>query len=563
MTLALYRKYRPKTFADLVGQNHIKITLQSELEGDNIAHAYLFSGPRGLGKTTTARLLAKSLNCQKRAKGASEPCNECDSCSEFNNSKGSVDVVEIDAASHTGVDNVRENIIQNARFAPVARAYKIFIIDEVHMLSTPAFNALLKTLEEPPARVLFILATTELHKVPQTIISRCQHFEFRKVSQQDMVNRLMWIAQQESKSISEAVLKNIASSAEGSLRDAESLLGQILSLDEKNITDEQAELVLSRPRHDSALELIDLTYKQNASSAILLLNELLDDGVQMNQFAGEIIETLRLLMLGHVGANIKLGIVFSEEYEDKAKLLIKNCSLNFLTTSLEVFMTKKQELKFSDMPQLPLELAILEIIESLNNKNDDFNNDNEEIKTIHQTKEEKPKLEVKAEAKEVKTDSDAWQPAKKELISNNKEIQVEAVIKKAKNQIDIKEIKKNWAKVLTSLEKHHHPLAVTLKMSEPVSIDEYNVLRLNCHHRFHQQRIMEHKNRVVIEQVFDEIFGDKVIISVDVVEGKIEPVKVESKKTESFNEDIPSQDQSDGSLDGLDGILEAFDGEVV
>ena len=177
--LSLYRKYRPQTWAELIGQDPIKLTLQKELETSKLAHAYLFSGPRGTGKTTAARLLAKALNCAERPDGKSEPCNRCSSCEEISRSQ-SIDVLEIDAASHTGVDNIRENIIDSARFSPTKSRYKIFIIDEVHMLSTSAFNALLKTLEEPPAHVFFILATTEPFKLPSTILSRCQRFDFKK-----------------------------------------------------------------------------------------------------------------------------------------------------------------------------------------------------------------------------------------------------------------------------------------------------------------------------------------------------------------------------------------------
>ena len=187
MAQALYRKYRPVRFSDLVGQNHIRITLQNELEQDRVAHAYLFSGPRGVGKTTTARLLAKAVNCKDRKD--SEACEKCDFCKEISQGK-SLDVIEIDAASHTGVDNVRENIIENSRFTPQRLKYKVFIIDEVHMLSLSAFNALLKTLEEPPEHVIFILATTEIHRVPETIISRCQRFDFKRVSVDDLVKRM-------------------------------------------------------------------------------------------------------------------------------------------------------------------------------------------------------------------------------------------------------------------------------------------------------------------------------------------------------------------------------------
>src|SRR3989339_1919745 len=189
----LYRKYRPQKFSELIGQNHIKITLQHELERGEIGHAYLFCGPRGLGKTTTARLFAKAVNCVNRKDGESEPCNKCNSCTSIMTGN-SVDMIEIDAASHTSVDNVRENIIENARFTPTSSKYKVFIIDEVHMLSISAFNALLKTLEEPPAHAIFILCTTELHKVPETIVSRCQHFDFKKVAPAEAIKRLKMIA---------------------------------------------------------------------------------------------------------------------------------------------------------------------------------------------------------------------------------------------------------------------------------------------------------------------------------------------------------------------------------
>src|SRR3989339_1510562 len=180
MSVALYRKYRPKNFSDVTNQNHIKITLQHEIESNHLGHAYLFCGPRGTGKTTLARLLAKAVNCLD-LKNNYEPCNECDSCKEILEHR-SLDIIEIDAASHTGVDNVRENIINNARFTPAKSKYKVFIIDEVHMLSISAFNALLKILEEPPKEVIFILCTTEVHKIPATIISRCQRFDFKRIS---------------------------------------------------------------------------------------------------------------------------------------------------------------------------------------------------------------------------------------------------------------------------------------------------------------------------------------------------------------------------------------------
>ncbi|MEK7167667.1 MAG: DNA polymerase III subunit gamma/tau, partial [Patescibacteria group bacterium] len=304
---SLYRKYRPQSFQDLIGQNHIKITLQNEIELDKIGHAYLFCGPRGLGKTTTARLFAKSINCFNRESGKSEPCNECLSCRSIINNN-SVDIIEIDAASHTGVDNVRENIIENARFTPSSSKFKVFIIDEVHMLSTSAFNALLKTLEEPPAHAIFILCTTEIHKLPQTIISRCQRFDFKKVSSDNMLKRLEHLVREEKKKVAKKVLQNIVLHSEGCVRDAESLLEKILTLGD-DITEEQAELVLPRSDFNQIISLLNFLLDKNATASIELINQLVSDGVDLSIFLDSLVEFLRKVLLLKVNGRLSnLGL---------------------------------------------------------------------------------------------------------------------------------------------------------------------------------------------------------------------------------------------------------------
>ncbi|MFC1613609.1 DNA polymerase III subunit gamma/tau, partial [Patescibacteria group bacterium] len=243
MSKVLYQKYRPQKFSEIYGQHHIKTAIKNQIACNKVAHAYLFCGPRAVGKTTIARLLAKAVNCEKRKDGDPEPCNKCDLCMEITEGRA-VDIIEIDAASHTGVDNVRENIISNARVSVTKAKYKVFIIDEVHMLSISAFNALLKTLEEPPKDVIFILATTEIHKVPATIISRCQRYDFKKINSEDVVAKLNRIVLDEGREVDEKILKNIAIQTEGCLRDAESLLGQVLVFEEKKITVEMASLII-------------------------------------------------------------------------------------------------------------------------------------------------------------------------------------------------------------------------------------------------------------------------------------------------------------------------------
>ncbi len=364
MATTLYRKYRPQSWKEVTNQNHIKIALQNEIETGKIAHAYLLCGPRGVGKTTAARLLAKAINCEKRKDGESEPCNKCDSCQEITSGRD-LDIVEIDAASHTGVDNVRENIINSAKFSPSRRKFKVFIIDEVHMLSTSAFNALLKIIEEPPARVVFVLATTEVHKVPATIVSRCQRFDFKKVSRREIIERLKYILKQEHIEVDESILASIARSSEGCVRDAESLLGQVLALREtgKKISREQAELVIPKSDFNLVSELVDYLASRDAEKSLRLINKLVEEGIDLYQFTSDLIEFLRKILLTKVSGNLsEFSFDLDEDLERKINQLSKEIELHQLISWLDLFIAKKQELKYSEIIQLPLEMAVVEIV---------------------------------------------------------------------------------------------------------------------------------------------------------------------------------------------------------
>lgn len=352
----LYRKYRPKTFADLIGQNHVRAVLEGELLSDRIAHAYLFSGPRGVGKTSVARIFSRAINCENRAKGSAEPCGACDSCREIQDAR-TLDIVEIDAASNTGVDHVREQVIENARVVPAHLKYKVFIIDEVHMLSTSAFNALLKTLEEPPRHAIFILATTELHKVPETILSRCQRFDFKRVSVEEITKILHGIAIAEEVRVDADVLLAVARLAEGCPRDAESLLGQVLALGGKTITKDEASLVLPHSDRTLVVELIGFIASHNTQASVALIGRSLDEGVELGAFTREMISVLRDLLLAKLVQQSAVPVETLPANRDA----IATVTATQVARMIERFSVARRELERADIVQLPLELAVVEL----------------------------------------------------------------------------------------------------------------------------------------------------------------------------------------------------------
>src|SRR3989339_230340 len=301
MSTTLYRKYRPKNFDEVIGQAHVVRTLSNAIQNNRLGQAYLFTGPRGTGKTSIARILAKAVNCEKPNNAIS--CEECVACKHINGNQ-TLDIIEIDAASNTGVDNIRE-LRQTVALPPTLLKYKVYIIDEVHMLSTGAFNALLKTLEEPPAHIIFILATTEIHKVPETILSRCQRFDFSRLPLKNIIEKLELIAKAEKVKIEKEALEMIAIAAEGGMRDAESLLGQIMSLEDKSITVSETEEILGTADRKFAAEIADFILDKKTTPAISRVNEILENGYDLSVFTKSLINYLRQLMLVKIDENLK------------------------------------------------------------------------------------------------------------------------------------------------------------------------------------------------------------------------------------------------------------------
>ncbi len=355
---ALYRKWRSQTFDEVIGQQHVTQTLLNALKLDRVAHAYLFTGPRGTGKTSTARLLAKAVNCLADAV-EDRPCNQCPICIAVNEGR-LLDLIEIDAASNTGVDDIRD-LRDKVGFRPGEARIKIYIIDEVHMLSKSAFNALLKTLEEPPEHVIFVLATTEPEKIPATITSRCQRFDFKRIKLTDIIQRLDYIISQEGLQAEQAALAFIARQGSGSMRDAISLLDQLTAYGGEIISLELVRSVLGAVSSQSVAELVDALLDQDLAAGLSIINRLVDDGMDPRQFAHEIVEYLRSLMLVKLGDGANL-LSLPQETLDAMKIQATRTDSAAIVRATTLFNQALVDIKSGllDIPQLPLELAFVE-----------------------------------------------------------------------------------------------------------------------------------------------------------------------------------------------------------
>src|SRR5688572_15325774 len=352
----LARKWRPQRFDDVVGQQAVTRTLRNAIASGRIAQAFVFAGSRGCGKTTTARILARALNCEKGP--TAEPCGECDACLEIAQGRD-IDVLEIDAASHTGIDNIRDVVIANLSFAPARDRYKVFIIDEVHQLSTASFNALLKSIEEPPAHVVFMMATTELHKIPDTILSRSQVFEFRTIPTKAIMQQLRHIAAAETIEVSDAALALIARSAEGSMRDAQSALDQVIAFSGQTITEEDVATVLGLVGRDLLFDLLEAVVEEDGPRAFALADRAVESGHDLKLVCRELSRVVRDIMLLSVdpsrGGDGELG----DGERERLTALGRRFSREDLMRAFDLLSKAEQEIRTASHPRYYFEMVLL------------------------------------------------------------------------------------------------------------------------------------------------------------------------------------------------------------
>ncbi|MBN1931438.1 MAG: DNA polymerase III subunit gamma/tau [Desulfobacterales bacterium] len=545
--LVLARKYRPQTFDQVIKQDHVTRTLTNAIASNRIAHAILFSGPRGTGKTTIARILAKAMNCKKGPTPV--PCNGCRSCDEIT-SGSAIDVFEIDGASNNSVDQIRD-LRENIKYMPAHCLYKIYIIDEVHMLSTAAFNALLKTLEEPPAHAMFIFATTEPHKIPTTILSRCQIHNFKLIDVESLAAHMEMICNQEAIKITKESLRLIAREAGGSMRDALSLLDQVMAFSEGDITHAQVLNIIGVIDRKIIFEISEAILRADISEILNILDTIYDAGYDIKRIYADIIEHFRNLLVVKIGKNINQLInlpVFEIE------LLIeqaKDVSAAFLSQSLDFIFQEENTIRISSRPKLALEMVLIKMIrikpalpiEVLIEKLDSLKNDIQE------------KADCNSIDKVVIDHRDLSIPNEPTGTAESKET---FGLPSSDDAVDFNEETDTiWQRVLDSISEKHPSLAANLSKSKLKKLNETSLEIEVCGSEFNRNMISRKKNLAIIEEICRNIL-------------KRENIKLVINHKETQNNDIRGKKSQTGRLKQqalshplVADTIEIFNGKIV
>ena len=508
-----YRKWRSQTLAEVVGQEQVTQTLLNALKNGRVSHAYLFCGPRGTGKTSTARVLAKAVNCLTNGKG--EPCNTCLMCQAITEGKA-LDMVEIDAASNRGIDDIRD-LRERVNYAPNQARYKVYIIDEVHMLTKEASNALLKTLEEPPPYVIFILATTEAHKIIPTILSRCQRFDFRRISQADVISKLTRICSAEDIHLEQEGLRLIARAATGSLRDAENLLEQLTTYYGTDIELHQVQAILGITGDFRTKELVKQIINNDISAGVITINSVNSDGLDLRQFNRELVEYLRGLLLIKTGADESVDLTA----EDIAELneLAAGASLVQILKAVKLF--GQLEIGFDNYSTLPLELALIDCALPADEEEGNPTSQTEEealqpAKSVTPSRPKRPA--VKSEPAIVsppavpKVATETIPPAVSEVTATTPPAvpEITAASIPPEPGSELEQLRLNWRQVITQApgDTKKTPAIAILRSAgvKPVAFED-NTVVLSFKYPLHKEKIEEPENQQVVEKIISNFLG--------------------------------------------------------
>ncbi len=502
---ALYRQYRPLTFSEVIGQSHITSVLEQQILQEKIAHAYLFQGPRGTGKTTTARIFAKRLNCN--ASKTAEPCGACEACIAFQE-KRSMDVLEIDAASNRGIDDIRA-LRETASLAPTNGTYKIYIIDEVHMLSAPAFAALLKTLEEPPKHVIFILATTELHKVPATIASRCQLFRFRRATDEEIKERLTHVLSQEKRSADDDLLAFIASRSDGCYRDAESLLGQMLSAKEKTVTLREASDLLGVPSGELIESFLLALVEGDAKQAVTVATKAYNDGFDPDQFLQEAVRVARDGAIKHITESSPPAFATAPNAIDR------------ITIIMRAFLVALQDISYVPEPMIAIELAILTVCASRG------------AAPAPQRAQAAPAAIPKTPAMTPATPAPVPVPTPAlSLETPKQEIPTTQAVSQqpaSDNAASLTKIQSSWEAIIQAVRKNNPVASTFLRATEPANLRE-GLLTLQMHFPLHKTFFDKADNMQLVKQAIFDTVQETVAITCILATASANPSAVREQK---------------------------------
>lgn len=533
---ALYREWRPRSFDDVVGQNHITVTLKNQIKNGRIAHAYLLCGTRGTGKTSTAKILAKAVNCLNLQDG--EPCNECDMCKKIN-AGILIDVNELDAASNNGVDNIR-NIIDDVQYPPREAKYKVYIMDEVHMLSAGAVNAFLKTLEEPPSNVIFILATTDPQKLPVTILSRCQRYDFRRIKSTDIFERLRKIVKDQGVFADDRSLNLIARMSDGAMRDALSVLDQAISMGSGRVEYDGLVGMLGLVTNENLLRLSDAVINKNVEDAMKIIDDIVMSGKDIYNFIREMTGHLRNLMMVKVSTNPDDMLDMSEENINLIKEQAKRIRIEEIMRDIRILQEAEEESKWTKQSRIYLELAAIKMCKI------EYDTSMEIVLSRLN------RLEESVKNGEMRISPEALSAVSKRVQSEKPEAGKQSINKAGISQevnllegnssstLTLDVVKKRWKDILEAFKaKRMMVLFTTLTTGELEECSNGIItIKYNEEYKFNKQRLDKDENKKIVESVISEVLKEKIRIKCTTEQKEIIVRSPEERLKEAFGEDI-------------------------